>query len=139
MLLQTSFQMSLESVNVHLLLSTFHHTTGDLSCCLPSIVYYLQSATSNVHRLPPVVCHPPSTVHHLPHCLPPAIHSLPSTVYLPPSTNHHLAATIYCLHPLLSKNLKANFSLTKSKVVRAFYTCWHFITSCIFILVFFSE
>ena len=70
-LLQTSFQMSLETVNVHLLLSTFHHPPLAISA---------------------VVCHPSSTIYSLPRLTSTvyqprsAIQRLPSTLYQPPST-----------------------------------------------------
>ena len=104
-LLQTSIQVSLETVNVHLLLSTFHHPPLAISAvvCHPSsTIYSLPRLTSTVyhpwsviHHLPSTIYRPPSTVHHLPSTIYLIVCRLPFTVYRPPSTVHRLPPTLY--------------------------------------------
>ena len=116
--------MSLETVNVQLLLSTFHHPPLAISTvvCHPSST--LRSLPPTVNRppsttqgLPPTVCHPPSTTHGLPFTIyhlmstacrppltvyhspyhPPSTDHSPLSTVRPPSTVHPLPTTIYHL------------------------------------------
>ena len=89
-LLQTSYhQISFETVNVHLLLSTFHHPPLAIRpiICHPSLT--IHSVPTAICRLPPTVCHPTFTVHRL-------LSAVPSTIQCPPSTIHSLSYTVYC-------------------------------------------
>ena len=99
--LLTSYQMPLETVDAHLLLSIFQHPSPTIyhgpttMHPLPSTIRRLQaiaySGPTSIcpHQLPSAVYHPRTTIGQLLSAVyypPSTINSLPSAVYHPPST-----------------------------------------------------